>query len=93
MNIAGQFFGVFILFDHNRLVAALKQMAVSRPFDIEVGRVSAVDMMHDLGKIAGHYASFESHAFALSWQSGTSNSNRSLVTMTSEALTSTPEQI
>ena len=40
-------------FDQNRLVAALKQMAVSRPFDIEVGRVSAVDMMHDLGKIAG----------------------------------------
>ena len=53
MNIAGQFFGVFILFDHNRLVAALKQMPVSRPFDIEVGRVSAVDMVHDLGKIAG----------------------------------------
>ena len=53
MNIAGQFFGVFILFNQNRLIAALKQMTVSRPLDIEVSRVGAVDMVHDLGNIAG----------------------------------------
>jgi hypothetical protein len=37
MNIARQFFGVFILFNDNRLAAALKQMAASRPLDIEKG--------------------------------------------------------
>jgi hypothetical protein len=30
----------------------LKQMAASRPLDIEVSRVGAVDIVHDLGKIA-----------------------------------------
>jgi hypothetical protein len=48
MNIAGQFFSVFILFNKNRLVAALKQMAASRVLDIEVSRLGTVDMVHDL---------------------------------------------
>ena len=42
---------LFVLFYQDRFVTALKQMAASCPFYIKIGGISAVDMVHDLGKM------------------------------------------
>jgi len=51
MQISAQFKKIAVLIDKNGFISPLEQMTASFPFDVDVGGIRAVEVVHDLAKI------------------------------------------
>jgi hypothetical protein len=51
MYVTGKLFSIFISFNENGFVPALKQMSGPVALDIEISGIGTINMLHNLGKI------------------------------------------